>query len=164
MAKPRKVHTLESIYEQTEECGECRIWKGYYTVNGVPMVYSGGKMVAVRKVVQSFFQKTNAKYFGCKCGTPGCVAKEHIIPRNEKQHMNVMSKNSVKHASNPIRRAKISASKLAQGKLNPEAISQIVVSNESGPVLAQRYGVTRSRIGQVRRNGSLIQNVWAGLM
>lgn len=128
------------------------------------MVYSDGKMVAVRKIVASFFQKQGARYYVCKCGTPGCVAHEHIQQRSERQHMAAMNKNSVKQASNPIRRAKISATKLSQGKLNPEAISQIVVSNESGPVLAKRYGVTKSRIGQLKRKGSLIKNVWAGLM
>jgi hypothetical protein len=164
MAKPQKTHTLESLYEMTEECGDCRIWKGYYTVNGVPMVYQGGKMVSVRKLIMSFFQKATSKYYSCKCGTPGCVAKEHIDRRTEQQHMGAMNKNSLKSASNPSRRAKISAMKLAQGKLTPQTINEIIASNESGPVLAQKYGVTKTRISQVRRNGSLVQNVWAGLM
>ena len=164
MSTPKTVHTIESIYAMTDEVGDCRIWKGYTSSAGVPMVYHDGKMMAVRKVVSSFFQKQGARYYVCKCGTSGCVAYEHIQKRSERQHLAVMRGNSAKSASSHIRRAKISATKLAQGKLNPEAINQILSSNEPRNVLAEKYGVTTTRIAQIRRNGSLLNNVWAGLM
>lgn len=130
------------------------------------MIYSGGRMEAVRKLVLSFVQpNVKAQYYGCKCGNPKCVAAEHVQPRTQKQHKNAMIKKSALTAASPVRRAKISATKLSQGKLNAQALEQIRLSEKSGPELSREYGVTRSRINQIKRGGSVfVGNVWAGLM
>ena len=163
MAKPMKVHTIESLYEDTEEYGECRIWTAYIG-NGTPMVYHQGRMYSVRKLLTELSGlSTAANFFGCTCGDNRCVALEHIVRRKKTDHMRTMTKNSAKTATCPIRCAKISAAKRKAGKLSLTDMAEIVLSNESGPDLAGKYGVTRSRINQVKR-GIQPGNPFAGLM
>lgn len=144
MAKPKTIHTLESLFALTTEEGECRLWNKYLG-NGVPMVYHDGRFIQVRKLILTL-QGIDvwARYTASRCNNPLCVEPSHIIQRSPKQQHLHMAKQVSLSPSNPARIAKITQ----------EQAIEIRLSDESGPVLAERFGVTRTMISRIKRGES----------
>lgn len=167
MAKPKTIHTLESLYALTTEEGDCRLWDKYLG-NGVPMVYHDGKFIQVRKLILTL-QGIDvwARYTASRCNNPLCVEFDHIIQRSAKQQHTHMGKRVAVSPSNHARIAKITLARRQQvGKINQAQAIEIRMSEESGPVLAERYGVTRTLISRIKRGKSWAQefgNPFAGL-
>jgi aspartate carbamoyltransferase regulatory subunit len=168
MAKPRAVHTVESIMAKTVEEGECLIWQGYIA-NRTPMIYADGAMKSVRGLLTRLLgkpQPAGVGFWSMKCGNHACVHPEHAVFRPEKQHMQHMAKElNSRPAINEIRRAKISQKR--RMKLTDEQIADILSSEDSGPVVAARVGVSRAMVSRYRRAQSgttIATNMWIGLM
>lgn len=130
------------------------------------MVYSNGKMVSARgllAVLSGREQPAMSGYWSSCCGDDACVKPEHTVFRRAREHYIKMGK-SVTKTSEAMRRAKISAKRR---KLTDEQISEILHSNESGPVVAARLGVSRSLVCKYRNGTSGMTrniNMWQGLM
>ena len=160
------VHTPESLRERCTEDGDCLIWQGYST-NKTPMVSHNGQLVSVRRLFTTLIkgQVRSAGYYTTSCGTNGCVEPSHIVWRSQSQHSRAMAKTANGSISVQLtRRAKISATKR---RISDEALHDIRHSNESGPVLAERYGISRTTVNNYRRASSgrtLATNPWAGLL
>lgn len=155
MSKPKTIHTLESLMALTTEEGECRLWNKYLG-NGVPMVYHDGRFIQVRKLILTL-QGIDvwARYTASRCNNPLCVEPSHIIQRSPKQQHLHMAKQVSLSPSNPARIAKITkARRAAVGKITQEQAIEIRLSDESGPVLAERFGVTRTMISRIKRGES----------
>lgn len=82
------------------------------------------------------------------CGNPYCINPDHQLALTEKQKSKRAAKNGA--FSRPARNAKIAEAKRKNAVLTLEIAREIRVSEESGPVLAQRYGVNRSLITRIR--------------
>lgn len=152
MAKPKTIHTLESLTAKTTEEGDCRLWTGYRGNANTPMVYHDGKLIAVRKLVlQLHGVPIVGTYHGTSCGNPLCVEHSHIVQRTPKQHHKHMGKLVSRSASNAARIAKITKKKREQvGKITQDHAALIRLSDETGPVLAERYGVTKSLVNRIK--------------
>lgn len=167
MAKPKTIHTVQSLYALTTDEGECRLWDKYLG-NGVPMVFHDGRFIQVRKLILEL-QGVHvwARYTSPKCNNPLCVDADHIVQRSPKQQHTHMAKRVSLAPSNPMRIAKITKARREQvGKINQAQAMEIRMSEESGPVLAERYGVTRTLISRIKRGESWAQefgNPFAGL-
>jgi len=167
MTRTNTIHTLESLRAWTTEEGDCLLW-GKYLGNGVPMVYHDGKFIQVRKLV---LRLSGVPPLGCytaaRCGNPTCVELTHIVQRTAKQHHSHMGKQVSLAPTNQMRIAKITKARRASvGKINQEQAIEIRMSEESGPVLAERYGVTRTMIARIKSGKSWAQdfgNPFAGL-
>lgn len=155
MSMPRTVHTLESLKARCEEVGECWEWLGYFG-NGVPQVIAWPegkkKMVSVRRLIREVStRKTQPDgHFGVTCGNPRCVHPDHAIWRGQAAHMRHMAK---KRRVTPAMAMKMRQARMDIGaaKLNPEKAEEIRTSIESGPVLAERYGVSKGLINRIKR-------------
>lgn len=149
--KPMKEHTIDSLRARCEEEGHCWLWTGYFG-NGVPMVYSKGRMRSVRLVLLELQGpvRRSAKYFAPTCGNAACVCPDHIAQRHPAEHMAHMGRNV--DSRGPARRIKLTAhARATKAKLTIEQAREIRMSTESGPVLAERYGVSRSIVNRIRR-------------
>lgn len=167
MSKPKTIHTLQSLYALTTEEGDCRLWKKYLG-NGVPMVYHDGKVIQVRKLILMLKRvEVTARYVAPKCDNPLCVKPSHIVQRTSQEQHAHMARLVSKAPSNHSRIIKITKTRREQvGKLNQAQAMEIRMSEESGPVLADRYGVTRTLINRIKRGESWVQefgNPFAGL-
>lgn len=167
--KPRAVHTLESLTARTIEEGDCLIWQGYI-VNKTPQVgaYPDGKktMVSVRKLMRELQtgRPQPKGHYGNTCGNHACVNPDHTIWKSEAVHMKVMAKKR--------RVTNVTASKLrqyrvdtGQAKLCEDKAQEIRLSTEPGPVLAERFGVSRSWINRIKRGEvwRVLSSPWQGL-
>lgn len=149
MSKPRKVHTVQSLLERTVEVGECLEWQGYYG-NFVPYVSHEGKMISVRRLLRLLDgQPAPTGYYATSCDNPKCVNPDHIMYRTEKRHMSRMARSNI---STPTKAQKIRDAHIKGGRtaLDESKAQEIRLSDEPGPVLAQRYGVSRSTIAKIR--------------
>lgn len=148
--RPQTVHTLESLYANTIEEGECLLWNGYVG-NKTPQVCHAGKMVSVRRLILTLEGKTLAPgdHAACGCGVETCIA--HIEHRTKTQHAVAMGKalgrNQILRSSRMAQAARES-----RAKLTIEQAREIRCSDESGPVLASQYGVNKSLVARIRRN------------
>lgn len=167
MAKPKTIHTIESLMALTTEEGDCRLWDKYLG-NGVPMVFHDGRFIQVRKLILEL-QGVDvwARYTSPRCNNPLCVEPSHIIQRSPKQQHTHMAKRVSLAPSNQGRIIKITkARRAAVGKITQDQAIEIRMSDESGPVLADRYGVTRTMISRIKRGESWAQefgNPFSGL-
>lgn len=148
---PQKIHTIESLKERTIDDAGCWIWTGYHG-NKVPNVFHNGKMVQVRKVICELLGKTLPKtvYLNVSCGHGSCVNPDHMKIYTRQQHMDAIRK--IAHQSK-TRIANVQKHKREHNsKINEQIAQDIRLSDESGPVLAERYGISRTLISRIRRN------------
>lgn len=149
MSKPRKKHSVESLLSRTVEVGDCLEWTGYYG-NGVPYVCHEGSMTSVRRLLRVLDgQDAPAGYYATTCENPKCVHPDHIIFRTQKKHMARMGKRNV---TTPAKSQKIRQAHIKAGRtvLDEYKAQEIRLSDEPGPVLAAKYGVSKSTIAKIR--------------
>lgn len=160
--------TLEQIKERTEEVGDCWIWQRGITGSGYPeMKIMGRPCKLVRRMVVELDGRKPEKRqpVVATCNDPLCVNPKHL------QLSSIKAVSQAKAAAGgwkgKARGAKIAAAKREQcSKINMDAAREIRMSNETGPVLAERYGVDRSLINRIKRNEAWkdYTNPFAGLM
>jgi hypothetical protein len=167
MVRPRKVHTVESLLDNTIEEGGCLLWQGMM-INRTPRVYSpeAGGYVSVRGMLSRLLgiERPDGGQWGTRCGVAGCVAPEHIQWRTMKSHSKYMRKVlQTMPASETLRRAKIAASK--DRKVTDEMRMIIMSSNASSRAVAKELGVCKTTVAKYRRGGAqMVGNPFAGLM
>lgn len=169
MSKPRTEPTLDSLKARTIEEGDCWLWQGYLQ-NNTPQVvsYATGKkrMVSVRKLMRELLtgQPQPNGHYGHTCGSPACVNPDHTIWRGERAHLVHMAKKRTVSTvtANKLRKYKMES---GQAKLDESKAQEIRLSDEPGPVLAERYGVSRSIINKIKRGEvwRVLSSPFAGL-
>ncbi|MBF5006865.1 hypothetical protein [Diaphorobacter caeni] len=168
MSKAPKIHTIQSLLARTVEEGSCRLWTGYLA-NGVPQVHHGGKMVPVRRLLLTLagIDCSAAAFVPCNCGNSSCVEPKHIVQLSFRHHMSAMARTSNAGAVKQIRIAKLTQTRRASSRIGSVTVArEIAISAESGPVLAKRYGVSRSTINNIKRGTAWAAgaNPFAGLL
>lgn len=147
----KKTHTIESLKQRTIDDAGCWIWQGYYG-NKVPSVYGPNGMMPVRRLILDLLDKVYPKksHLHPSCGNGGCVNPEHIKIYTVKQHMDALRKEAHKSQTRIANLQKYKRKHCS--KINEDIAQEIRLSDETGPVLAEKYGVSRSLINRVRRN------------
>lgn len=164
------IHTIESLKARTIEEGDCWLWQGY-KANGTPQVSSPrperkGKMYSVRRLMRELDsgRQTPDGHYVTTCDNPACVNPEHVKFMSDRHHLARIA-SITRHGSS--KSMKLRKFKIASGiaKLSEEIAHEIRLSDESGPVLAERYGVNRSLISKVRRGDAWrpLSNPFGGL-
>lgn len=147
--------TLELLFARSVEEGDCRLWTGYHAGNNgeTPYVSHEGRMTSVRKVIALLQGRAvlPGRIWGCSCGNLSCIEPSHAVQRTMTEHARNMARRLADGPQNKVRAAKVTISRRAMSKLNAEAAAAIRASEESGPVLGQRYGVTRTTINSIKR-------------
>jgi hypothetical protein len=147
---------MTSIYEKVKaKCHDdagCMVWTGA-CCNKCPSIRIGNKTVLVRRVL---WEEENGKIPAghvthMKCGTPGCVAPEHIRIMKHSTLSKELGAAGV--LSGKARSAKIASTKRAKSeKITSEIAMEIRGSADPARVAAVKYGVSPSLIGKIRRN------------
>jgi hypothetical protein len=169
MSKQVKEHTIESLMARTIEEGDCWVWQGY-SANNTPQVFTRvdgkRKMISVRRLLRELVtgKAQPVGHFSHTCGNPLCVNPDHAIWRGQDAHMRAMAKKRVVSTvtANKLRNYRIESGKAV---LDENKAQEIRLSPESGPVLAQRYGVSKSWISRIKRGEvwRVLSSPFAGL-
>lgn len=98
------------------------------------------------------------------CGNPQCVAPDHLLIASRSK-LGKLTDARTGFTRTPQRRKKISDSKRATGKLNPEAVRAIRAAKSSVKV-AQEYGIAKATAIRIRAYESWrdYSNPFAALM
>ena len=169
MSKPRTEPTLDSLKARTIEEGDCWLWQGYLQ-NNTPQVASykdGGKrMVSVRKLLRELEtgRPQPDGHYSNTCGNPLCVNPDHTLWRGQEAHMRAMVK---KRKFSDVTANKLRSFRVNTGlaKLSETKAQEIRLSEETGQVLAERYGVSKSWINRIKRGEvwRVLSSPFAGL-
>ncbi len=160
--------SLHLIKLRCKEIGECWEWATPLTSEATrryPSMRLNGKVINPRRVAYEFYRgrllKPEEKLTPI-CDNPYCLNPEHMKVQSLTQ--------ALQRAGRLGKLSAVSAKKLAvarqRAKLDLQAAREIRLSDESGPVLAARYGVDKSMISAVRLGKCWIDytNPFAGLM
>lgn len=163
--------TLEimRLLDSTEEYADCILWTGATSKTGHPIHKPHG--CPCKLVRRSMFELAGGELeprtpIDTKCEERRCINPEHLF----KSTSSAIAKKAAKRGAwgGARRAAKIAASKRATGKLTIEQAREIRMSDESGPVLALRYGVDKSLINGIKAGRNWKEysstNPFAGLM
>lgn len=141
-----------TITDKTVEEGECWIWTASTSSGtGYPiMKMPGCPCETVRRIVLRMSGKPlkPRQPVEATCDERLCVNPAHMRASSTAA---IAQKAAKRGAYSSIsRRAKIAASRRGKMKLTMEQAREIRCSEESGPVLAQRYGVNRSLVNNIK--------------
>ena len=146
---------INRIQEQSIEEGDCWLWQGHTKDNNLPVinVFIEGKWkcMPVRRAIKVF---EGIRLLGrqhqarTSCGNQLCVNPEHVYLF---QHKGSRGARINKHHRTPDQLVRITlAAQKHKSKLDWDKVNAIRASNETGPVLAERYGVTKSTINYIK--------------
>lgn len=166
--RPMIAHTLESLHAHCEEIGDCWEWQRTATFGRYPNTRHKGKTVAVRRLVLelSGIALKPKSHVITTCGCDLCINPEHL--QQVTQHISMKRAGAKGRLSDPVRSAKIAATKRASpiAKLDMETVRQIRASSETTVALAARYGVSQSKISAIQHHRAWREfrnNPFAGL-
>jgi len=161
--------TLEmmKLIEKTEEFADCFLWTGATSDQGYPIYKPFDKPCTL--VRRKMFELNGGALeprvpIVTTCGEKSCIHPAHL----EKSTTQAVAKAAGDRGalSTHSRRAKIAAAQRKHSKLTLDDARAIRVSTESGPVLAERYGVHRTLISGIKAGTRWREysGHWAGLM
>ncbi len=146
--------TLKMIHDRCDEVGDCWIWKDAVGQHGYPIMrrLPGGCQLVRRVVVALDGRPAAARQpVTCTCDEKRCCNPAHLKPSTP----SAVGKAAAAKGSfsTKARAARIAQGRRSSGatKLTLDLVREIRSSEETGPVLAERYGVNRSLIGSIRR-------------
>lgn len=141
------------ILEGADEYGDCLIWRGAKnTTGGYPVMKTDSKNELVRRLVFTLNGGTlkPRQPVAMLCGEKCCVNPAHMKSSSTREIAQMAAKRGA--FVNPTRGAKIAQKRRASdtAKLTMEVAREIRMSNETGPVLAARYGVNKTVINGIK--------------
>lgn len=126
----------------------CWVWTGSAQKGVMPIINIGGNVMGVRRAVFIAFngEPTPGKEVVRTCETTLCVNPEHLKEITKAARRRILA---------GIRNSRPSASAIARnrelhGKLDMEKVRHIRSTDERADDLAQRFGVSRTTINNVR--------------
>ena len=151
--------TLDRILANCEEFGECLLWKGVMA-NSNPQLWVRAteqdprNYVPARRLVYEATKgmPIRSGYFPVmKCREPRCLNPAHIVILTRSQ-IGLLATKEGKYGT-PARRAAISKARRqdTRSKLTLALANEIRVSTDTGPVLAERYGIDKSLVNRIKR-------------
>lgn len=149
--KPGTREVQEAIDARSKRTKDgCLEWIGFFNQRGEPMVWSTNRQgKASPKSVRRWLWEANGKgrlSLGDKVA-PACTNANCIDP----EHMERRSKNANRKGKPLPLQHRLAIAKANKRKLTPEAVHDILTSEEPNIVLAERYKCSRQNISQVRR-------------
>lgn len=154
--------TLDDILARCDDVGECLLWRGSCNkTSGIPMVslsFSQRGVSARRAVYEmSGREIPRGHCVWPKCGNRLCLHPEHLIAGSRKQlgrHLRAQGRTRT-----PAVLAKCARNGRVNARLSVEIAREIRISTASSQELADRYGVNKSTINNVRRGESWRETV-----
>ena len=154
--------SMDRILGRTREVGGCLEWAGYAVEGKFPQIRVEGKLYPVRRLVWMLTRGATRSdlWVANSCNNPLCVNPDHLIAHTRAKAMT----GAVRTVSH---RVKISNAKRSKSVLTMEIVREIRASEESNPVLAERYGIGPGYVSHLRRGNTVWKEYvspFAGLM
>lgn len=158
--------TLKQIHARCDEVGDCLLWNQSCTPSGYPRVKDGYAHIMAWEAVHGPVPKGKRIYRTCE--QTRCCEVGHMVLKTSTQIVRLAAKRGAWKGEARI--AKLTATKRARSSiLNDELVAEIRASDESGPSIEARTGVSRSMVSLIRRNKTWVtsrpaSSVFAGAL
>ena len=131
--------------------GDCWEWHGCMQ-GSVPIMKHDGQVANVRRLVLIERETPMNGYIATfTCGNHKCVNPDHVA-RSSRAQMNRRIMADMSSATNTLRIKRIAdVKRRTDAKLSQDDVNQIRASDDRHEDLAERFGVSKSLIGRVRR-------------
>lgn len=141
---------MDRILGRTREVGGCMEWAGYAVEGKFPQIRVDSKCWPVRRLVWVLTRGATRSdlWVSNSCDNPLCVNPDHLVAHTRGKAM----KGSVRTVAH---RVKISNTKRQKSVLTMEMVREIRSSDDTNPVLAERYGVAAGYISHLRRGNAV---------
>lgn len=156
-------YLLRRIRANCHDDGGCLVWEGHVNTGTTPIINVNGIPTTVRRLV---FELTKGGVkpgheVVCTCETLLCCEADHLEQITVAERRRRLA---IKHnGKQPARLVNLMRER--HGKLDMEKARAIRASDEQAKVLAERYGVSSTLIGYVRRGISWAEpSPFAGLL
>ncbi len=126
----------------------CWLWLGPLTIWGYGQFYLDGKVIRSHRVAWLLFRGPilENKHVLHHCDIASCVNPDHLYLGTHLDNMRDMALRR--------RSASMAGIKNPKARLTEEQVSQIRQSKISGPILAAKFGVTRTQINRIKNGNS----------
>jgi hypothetical protein len=147
MAKLADERRETRFWSKVDRTGECWVWTGYRTPQGYgKFQYANGQPMLAHRYAYYLGTGEWPKNFAChKCDNPWCVRPAHLFDGTHKENMEDCAKKG-----RTSRKPTVQGEKVNTAKLTRQDAVAIYNSEDSGPVLAARYGVTKEAINMIK--------------
>lgn len=144
----RRAPAVERFWEKVNKTETCWLWMGHYRVRDYGRIKIGAQGVLAHRYSWTIANGEIPDGMAVlhKCDNPPCVNPDHL-------YLGTQAENARDRESRGRRTPRCGETHPA-AKLTPDIVLGIVRSDESGPALAIRHGVTRSTISSIRRGRS----------
>lgn len=153
---PEQLKILDlRIQGMTKYDGDCEVWTGAPRKSGLPPQV-GFRFDGERSMLSARTIRWNAQrgvplghnyVVRMTCGNPLCLTAAHMVRKTRAE----LVRRNAEESGTRRTIATMIANRKVRGKLDEDKAHEIRTSGEIDRVLAQRFGVSRALIGQVRR-------------
>lgn len=163
--KQMTVHTIASLKARSSEVGNCWEWDGGTQSNN-PVVYDGGKIRTVRRVMLRLAGKEipTGQYATTKCGNARCINPAHITTSSAREiALAAADRGAYRSIKRRAQIAFVMRSKHA--KINASIAREILMSDDKTQEIAARYGVGKTLVSRIKRGVAWVDysSPWSGL-
>ena len=125
----------------------CWEWTGYKNDKGYGVLNLGGERILAHRFAYKLVAEIPDGMFVLhRCDNPGCVRVKHLfLGTKADNNADMTAKGRARRGTN------MDGTDNHQAKLNEADVRAIRASQESGPVLSRRYGVTNTTIWGIRK-------------
>lgn len=176
-----RLTSLQAVQDASVAEGDCWLWRGYTTSNGIPYGYMGGQRLPVRRIVWLLQLKPAQRLadllrdgvppagpvlYSTHCGEPMCVNPDHVRVTTRQQALARTRRTGA--INNTKRRQSIAAAwrRRPDIKLTPELARAIRSSDKSALQLSRELGLNHETVSKVRRGelwAEIVASPWAGM-
>lgn len=147
---------LDDFHARCDEIGECWEWRARQTKEHgrrYPQIRVQGKTYNVRRAIYEakHGEVRQGLFVVPTCGNLYCVNPDHCKAMTESQKSRHAAKRGAFSSLTRSRSIAVARRKAAYGKLDIDRAREIRLSDEPGPVLAQKYGIDKSLVNRIKR-------------
>ncbi len=146
-----KPHTVATLLAKCVEEGDCLLWQGRTTRQGVPCCKFEGRNCGVRRALWQLLGRRTlhpGQVVSTRCGNPLCCNPEHLLATTA---ADLMRRRNRQAKGEMLRVARMTATIRSRARLDLDQANQIRASDRPSAELAREVGVSTSMINSIRR-------------
>lgn len=141
-------YLMDRIRHKCLEDGDCLIWQGDKSVDGVPRYYIDRKRKNLRHLlwVEKNGREPDAgKRVGVRCKRAGCVAEDHLVARSRQQELKGVKRT-------PDTKIRIALAKRKSSKYSDEFVQMVREMAGNHLEIAKQLGMHYQTVQRIRKH------------
>lgn len=140
-------YLMDRIRSRCTEEGDCLLWGGALSTDGIPRLYMDGQSNSLRRLlwIEKHGDIESSVRIGAKCRENRCVAEAHLVIRDRCDDIKGLRRSQAF-------KAKIAAAKRAKSRFTPEFIEMVRSSPLNNCALGRQVDLDHRVIAKIRNH------------